>query len=99
MDWNSLTKEELVHLLEDDKEAEALIVVHLAANIRGQRALHTKCYTCDTVARKLGLVVEGSTMTKLDSLRLIRWLLNCLADPDDSLSRAQTLLSQYEARR
>jgi len=95
MDWDRLTKGELVHLIECDVELESLILVHLAANVRGQHSLHAKCYACESAARKLGLAVVDSTLTKLESLKLIRWMLQHLGFSDDSLKRALSLLSEY----
>jgi len=97
--WDKLTKEELVHLIDGDKEVESLILLHLIGNIKGQRDLHTNCYICESAAKKLGVVVNVGQMTKLESLRLIRWLLNRLDFSDDSLNKAQGLLLDYNERR
>jgi hypothetical protein len=99
VDWTKLTKEELLHLVTGDLEVESLILVHLVGNVKSQREMGSmKCYTCEGIIKKFAMPVTGAEITKLESLRLIRWLLRQLSDPDDSLERAQGLLDIYKKR-
>lgn len=95
-DWNALTKEELVHLLEGDMEVDALIRAHLSFNIMGQATLGARCRECEIIARKLGLVINESHMSKLEALKLIRWMLHHIGFADHGLRRAQKILTEYE---
>jgi len=98
-DWTSLTHEELLHIITGDLEVESLILVHLVGNVKDQREMGMKCYTCESIIEKLAMPVTGNEITKLESLRLIRWLVNKLGHADDSLGRAQYLLSEYSQRK
>lgn len=97
--WKSLTREELLHLIEGDEAVQFVITAHLACNLRGQKALGGKCFECDGIARKLGLGVSVEPLTELDTIKLVRWLLHYLGFTNDSLDRAKELLSRYKERR
>jgi len=98
-DWNALTKEELLHLITGDLEVESLILVHLVANVKGQRQMNAKCYTCESIVKKFAIPVTVDEVTKLEYLRVIRWLLHELGFSDYRLERAQELLGNYRERR
>lgn len=98
VNWNNLTKEEIVHLIEGDLEVEALILMHLVGNVKSQRKMGgMKCYTCESIVRKFGIPAEDYELAKLESLRLMRWLLHELGF-GDTLKKAMELHSKYEQR-
>lgn len=99
VDWTNLTTEELLHLITDDPEVESLILIHLITNIKGQRELGGRCYKCEIIAKKFRITVTQDEITKLEALRVIRWLLHDLGFSDDSLNKAMELYDKYKDRR
>lgn len=51
--WDTLTKEELVHLLEGDDEVEALILEHHYLEVFCQKRHKMACPLCESIDSKL----------------------------------------------